>query len=85
MSKNFTDVFNEAVNELKRSAEAKGVSLRALCTAANMSRATPDRWTAKTPHTIELVTRLQKLLDDMPSRVPTPAFAAAEQSQGEAV
>ncbi len=60
MSEKFTETFKSAITDIKTKAAEKGVSMRALCKEAGISRATPDRWLAKPPNSIVLVEKLQE-------------------------
>jgi len=82
MSNNFTDVFKATLADIKATAAKNGVSLKALCKRAGVSRATPDRWLAKPPNTIALMDKLQKAADGTD---PAPAAdrAPADGAQSE--
>lgn len=56
---NFTEAFNAEMASLKSRAAAVGLSINELCKRAGLARATPDRWSRRTPNTVALVTKMQ--------------------------
>lgn len=61
---NFENDFRDAVVKLKADAAEEGISLTAVCTKANVSRATPDRWLREPPKTVLLLSEMQKIVAD---------------------
>lgn len=61
---NFVQVFHKALDQLESDAKEVGMTLTSLCRDTGVSRATPDRWRKVVPKTIELVGKMQTLVDD---------------------
>lgn len=61
---NFVNVFHQTIDTLEAEAKSAGLTLTSICRDLGVSRATPDRWRKKVPKTIELMTAMQKLVDD---------------------
>lgn len=59
---NFTKVFNATLSQLEVDAKAAGSNLTEVCREAGVSRTTPDRWKAKPPATVALVTKMQNVV-----------------------
>ncbi len=59
--KNIHDLFLDALEEAEKDAHAGGLSLSALCRAAGVGRATPDRWRRNPPSTIQLLSVMQRI------------------------
>ena len=61
--KKFSELFIERLDELERRAKAIGITITHLCRDSGAARATPDRWRAKSPNTIERMDALEKALE----------------------
>lgn len=64
MTKSFVNVFHGTIDALETDAKSVGLTLTSICRDLGVSRATPDRWRKKVPKTIELMTAMQKVVDD---------------------
>lgn len=57
--KNETEFFRS----LKSRAASKGLSLRAACIAANVSYSTVSKWKRETPHSIDILSKLEDVIN----------------------
>jgi len=62
--KPFGEVFLERIDRIEAEAKKVGLNLTAICREAGISRATPDRWRAKPPKTIEIIELMEKIVKD---------------------
>lgn len=70
MSNKFSDTFRRELEDIKGRAAMPGVGgLKAICKAAGIARATPDRWLAKTPNTIQAMDKLQAAANRLAPKV----------------
>lgn len=60
--KTFEGEFKSRISDIKKRAKAAGTSMTALCQDTGIARATPDRWTLRTPKTIKLIDELEQAL-----------------------
>lgn len=60
----FDDVFRQTLADLEARAHAVGMTWNSLCKEAGIARATPDRWRANSPKTVELVTKMQGIVSE---------------------
>lgn len=58
----FDAVFKQTLADLEARARAVGMTWNSLCKEAGIARATPDRWRANSPKTVELVTKMQTIV-----------------------
>jgi hypothetical protein len=63
MASNFTEVFNNALDELEKEAHSVGLNLTILCRETQISRATPDRWRRHVPKTVAIMTEMQEVIN----------------------
>ena len=61
--KKFSELFIERLDELERRAKAIGITITHLCRDSGVARATPDRWRAKAPNTVERMDALEKAIE----------------------
>ena len=61
MTKNFIQVFLDAVDKMEADAHANGTNLTAICREVGAGRATPDVWRKKPPKTIRLLAEMQEV------------------------
>jgi transposase-like protein len=61
----FIDEFNDAITSISARAQKIGSSITEVCRRASVSRASPDRWRKKPPHTVDLVAKMQKTVAEM--------------------
>jgi hypothetical protein len=62
VSKNFTEVFLDAVDTMEADAKKVGMNLTSVCKASGIGRATPDLWRKKVPKTVVLLTEMQDVV-----------------------
>ena len=58
----FTEAFYERIDRIVERGKACGMTLTDICSESGVARATPDRWSAKTPKTIELVDKMEAVV-----------------------
>lgn len=63
MVNNFEQAFQEALDKLEADAKEVGLTLTSICRDTGVSRATPDRWRKEPPKTVEILTRMQGVVD----------------------
>lgn len=68
----FESEFQRRVEDIKARATAVGSSITELCKETKIARATPDRWSARTPKTILLVDQLEEALSAIESEKRAP-------------
>lgn len=61
---NFVQTFKATIDKLESDAKEVGMTLTSLCRDTGVSRATPDRWRKVVPKTVELVGKMQGLVDE---------------------
>ena len=59
----FSHQFIAKLDEIERRAKAIGITITHLCRDSGVARATPDRWRAAMPNTIDRVDALEKALE----------------------
>lgn len=62
-TKNFVQVFHGALDQLEADAKQQGLTLTSICRDTGVSRATPDRWRKEVPKTVELLGRMQEVVE----------------------
>jgi len=80
-AKNFAAVFNDTLIQLESDAKAAGSNLTEVCRDAGVSRTTPDRWKAKPPATVAIVSRMQGVVAE---KAAAKAALAAPSAPAEA-
>lgn len=63
MTGTFKDAFRRKLEKIEADAREAGINYTVICREAGVSRATPDRWKRKTPKTIDLMDRMQEIVD----------------------
>ncbi|BCP56218.1 hypothetical protein K32_48350 [Kaistia sp. 32K] len=58
-SATFTGEFHSRLDSIIERGKAAGLNLSDICKKAGVARATPDRWKAKAPKTIQVVDQLE--------------------------
>lgn len=81
-SPDFEAEFQQALDEIEVNLKVAGRSLSEACEAAGVARATPDRWNAKPPKSVELIAALQRVARGW--REEVEAAKLKEQTQGDA-
>lgn len=59
----FATEFKERVLYIETKAKASGLNWTSVCAKAGVSRATPDRWRIKPPKSVQLVDKLEAIVD----------------------
>jgi len=62
--RNFKDEFRARLDKIEAKAKLAGINWTVLCKEAGLSRATPVRWQKKVPQTVEIVAKLESLVDE---------------------
>lgn len=60
--KTFVDEFQDRVRRIEEDGHALGLNFTHICLRAGISRATPDRWKRSTPKTIELIAKMESIV-----------------------
>lgn len=60
----FEKLFQDRLDTIVERGRAVGLTLTHICREAGTARATPDRWRAKSPLTITLVDKMEKVVAD---------------------
>lgn len=63
MANNFVDAFKDALAGIEAGAKEAGSSITEICRETGISRTTPDRWKENPPITIELVAKMQDVVN----------------------
>lgn len=66
MSIEYKDIsaqFKEAVSKLETDAKKVGLTITSICRETGVSRATPDRWKREAPTTVQLLARMQDVVE----------------------
>lgn len=58
--RSFVETFQQKLDSIYQRAESAGMTITGLCKSAGISRATPDRWRRRPPHTITLIDRFEE-------------------------
>ncbi len=58
----FSKVFQQRLDDIERDARDHGSSITAICRAAKISRATPDRWRMEVPKTVKVIDEMEAAL-----------------------
>lgn len=55
--------FKDALERLEKDAKDVGMTITSICRETGVSRATPDRWRRHPPKSIELLTKMQSIVE----------------------
>lgn len=69
----FEKTFQEALDKLEVDAKAVGLTLTSICRDTGVSRATPDRWRKEPPKTVELLKKMQEVVEAKRQRLAEDA------------
>lgn len=58
----FTKEFYARLDNIEARAKACGLTITHICRESGVARATPDRWRAKPPLTVELIDRMESVV-----------------------
>lgn len=72
-STTFGKVFRERLEKIAQDAQAAGINLTVVCKGAGISRATPDRWRRKLPKTIEIIDKMESVVEERRAAVTAGA------------
>lgn len=61
--KDISAQFKEAVSKLETDAKKVGLTITSICRETGVSRATPDRWKREVPTTVQLLARMQDVVE----------------------
>lgn len=61
--KDFEKTFQDTLDQLEADAKREGLTLTSICRDTGVSRATPDRWRKQPPKTIEILKRMQGIVE----------------------
>ena len=59
----FEQVFLERLNAIEADAKRFGTNMTVVCADAGISRATPDRWRRSAPKTVEIVDKMESIVE----------------------
>lgn len=59
----FGDMFKARIDKIEADAKTVGLNFTSICKEAGISRATPDRWKRQIPKTIEIVDRMETIVN----------------------
>jgi len=59
----FADDFKDRIAKIEADAKSIGLNWTSICKEAGLSRATPDRWKKRVPKTIEVVTKMEEIVE----------------------
>lgn len=63
MKASFQQVFLDRLDAIEREANQIGINITVVCAEAGISRANPDRWRRELPKTIQLVHRMELVVE----------------------
>lgn len=69
----FEAEFQSRLSGIYQRGKAAGLSVSAICDLADVARATPDRWRARTPLTVALVDKMEAVVADAERHAGTAA------------
>lgn len=70
MSDSITAMFYAALDDVETQAQSRGMTITSVCRDLGIARATPDRWRAEVPKTIELLEKMQRYVAGYESTGP---------------
>jgi len=59
----FEALFKRRLEKIEADAKAIGLNFTSICKEAGFSRATPDRWKRSVPKTVQMVTKMEEIVD----------------------
>lgn len=63
-NKDISAQFKDAVTRLEADAKKVGLTITAICRQTRVSRATPDRWKREAPTTVQLLAKMQGVVEE---------------------
>lgn len=61
--------FRNKLYDLESRGKNVGLNLTTICRIAGISRATPDRWKRQSPMTIQILTRIEEIVEEREKEV----------------